>query len=157
DFQDMLAALLDGKVEFMVVGGMALAAHGHPRATKDIDIFVRASPENGVRIVAALKRFGAPLHGVTADAFSTPGLVLQLGVPPRRIDLTTIIDGVEFDEASSDVVTVELNGLRLPVIGRKSLIKNKRAAARPQDLVDVKVLEGRSSSRRTRTGKPKRK
>ncbi len=143
DFRDMLASLLEAGVEFLVVGAHALAFHGLPRATGDIDILVRPTKENASRVVRALQAFGAPLsaHGVTEADFSTAGTVYQLGLPPRRIDLLTAIDGVSFEEAWADRVVATRDGLELSFLSREALVKNKRAAARPKDFVDVEALE----------------
>ena len=132
----------------MLVGGLALADHAEPRATKDMDLWVRASPENARRLFAALRRFGAPLHGAREEEFGIPGLFLQLGVPPLRIDLLTAIDGVAFDDAWPRRVENSLDGARLAVLSRQDLIANKRAAGRPQDRVDVMVLESNAGKKR---------
>ncbi len=143
DFVDMLAALLRARVEFVLVGAHALAAHGLPRATGDIDIFVRASATNAERIFAALADFGAPIaaHGIAASDFAELGNVYQIGLPPRRIDILTEISGVTFDEAWASKIEAEIASLRIPVIGREALLRNKRASARDKDLVDVRELE----------------
>ncbi len=99
DYRDMLQRLHAEGVKFMLVGGYALAAHGHPRSTLDIDLWVMASADNAVAVMRALKRFGAPLREVSAVDFETEGTVLQIGVAPRRIDILTKIDGVCFDDA----------------------------------------------------------
>ncbi len=142
DFRDMLLELAAAGVEHLVVGGHAVAAHGVVRGTLDIDIFVRPSDENAKRVVTALRAWGAPLenHGVTAADFAKPGTVYQLGLPPRRIDILTAIDGVSLDEASEDTVTVSSGSLEFPVIGRRALIANKRASGRHKDLGDVEAL-----------------
>lgn len=143
DFLDMLRALIEADVEFVIVGAHALAVHGVPRATGDIDVFVRPSKENARRVMSALRAFGAPTsaHGVSQSDFETGGNVYQIGLPPRRIDLLTEISGVEFDEAWGSRVSVERSGLPLSFIGREALIRNKRASGRDKDLVDVKTLE----------------
>jgi hypothetical protein len=141
DFRDMLSALSSGDAEFLLVGAYALAAHGLPRATGDMDIWIRRSEENAVRVWRALRRFGAPLTGLTKDDLKTPNLVLQIGVAPRRIDILTSIDAVQFDEAWSDRQIIEVEGLTISVLGRSHLIQNKRAVGRPQDLADVAWLE----------------
>ncbi len=99
DFRDLLRAFIDHDVDFIVVGAHALAAHGHVRATKDLDVWVRAEQDNAIRVVKALVAFGAPLHDLTVDDLATPGVVFQIGVPPVRIDIITEIDGVSFNEA----------------------------------------------------------
>ena len=141
DYRDMLECLLEENVEFLLVGAYAVAVHGHPRATKDMDIWVWANPNNAARVYRALKRFYAPMHQVQEHDFATKGVVFQIGVSPRRIDVTTVIDGVEFPDAYGDRVEVELDGLSVPVISKPYLIANKRASGRPQDLVDADNLE----------------
>ncbi len=145
DFRDMLSALSEEGVEFLLVGAFALAAHGLPRATGDIDIWIRRSPENAERVWRALGRFGAPVLDLTLDDLTTPDLVFQIGVAPRRIDILTSIDGVTFDETWPRRVTVELEGLDVPVIGRAHLIQNKRAAGRAKDLADLAWLDDQPS------------
>ena len=141
DFVEMLSALFEAGAEFLVVGAHALAAHGKPRATGDLDLWVRPSPENAVRVMAALKKFGAPLFDLSLEDLSTPGIVFQMGLPPCRIDLLTGISGVTFDEAWPGRLEATVAGLRLPFLGRAELVKNKRAAGRPKDLVDAAELE----------------
>ena len=144
DFSDMLSTLSEEGVEYLLVGGYALGAHGLPRATKDIDIWVRPTTENAARAFRALARFGAPLQGLTVGDLARKGTILQIGVPPHRIDVMTMIDGVEFEEAWPGRTATEVNGVRIPVIGRAALIRNKRASGRPQDLADVARLEKRT-------------
>ena len=141
DFHDMLSALCAESVEFLLVGAYALAAHGLPRATGDMDIWIRRSDDNAQRLWRALQRFRAPLSDLTIDDLKTPNLVFQIGVAPRRIDILTSIDGVEFDEAWPQRKTIEIEGLSFASIGRTHLIQNKRAVGRPQDLADVARLE----------------
>jgi hypothetical protein len=143
DFRDILVELHDAGAEFVVLGGHAVAYHGHPRATKDLDVLVRATDANAQRVYRALASFGAPLESfaVTADDFATYDGVLQIGVPPLRIDVLTRASGITFDAAVADGESLELEGRRIPVIGRTALLANKRAAARPQDLADVAALE----------------
>lgn len=143
DFRDILALFVEGEVEFLLVGAYALALHGAPRATGDIDLLVHPSAENAERVHAQLARFGAPLRaqGVEAREFACPGLVYQIGLPPRRIDVITEISGVPFDEAWKSRAVVVLDGRPIPYIGREALIRNKRAAGREKDLADVAALE----------------
>jgi hypothetical protein len=141
DYHDMLSALCEEGVEFLVVGAFALAAHGLPRATGDIDIWIRPSPENAQRVWRALHRFGAPTADLTLTDLSNQGIVFQIGVAPRRIDLLTSIDGVQFEAAWARRVTVDLDGLPVPVLSRVDLITNKRASGRPKDLADLAWLE----------------
>ena len=142
DFRDILMCLQQANVAFVIVGAHALAAHGLPRATGDIDILVEPSGENAVRVMRALAAFGAPTHahGVEAGDFATPGQAYQIGLPPRRIDLLTSIDGITFEEAFRSRIEVIVDGLDLPFLGRAALLVNKRAAGRPKDLVDVAML-----------------
>ncbi len=141
DFRDMLSTFGDEQVEYLVVGAYALAAHGRPRATGDLDLWVRPTAANAARVWRALARFGAPLEGLSQSDFAAEGTV-EIGVAPRRVDVLTSIDGVSFDEAWPARLQVEVEGLRLPVIGREHLIRNKRASGRPQDLADAAWLEG---------------
>jgi predicted nucleotidyltransferase len=148
DFRDLLVLLADAGVEFVIVGAYALAFHGAPRASGDIDLFVRPSAVNAGRVFDVLVRFGAPLQsaGVTADDFAQPGAVYQIGLPPRRIDLLTEISGVTFDEAWASRTTAEVEGRTVSFIGREALIKNKEASGRLKDVADVARL------RKTRPG-----
>jgi hypothetical protein len=143
DFRDILELLLEHGAEFVVVGAHALAVHGAARATGDIDIFVQPSPDNAAKVCAALRAFGAPLalHGVSETDFAMPGVIYQLGLPPRRIDIVTRIDGVPFEEAWSGRVVHEVDGLQVPFLGRAELQQNKRAAGRPKDLADLALLD----------------
>jgi hypothetical protein len=145
DFRDLLVLFADGGVEFVIVGAYALAFHGAPRASGDIDLLVRPTAANAARVFDALLRFGAPVEaaGVTAADFARRGVVYQIGLPPRRIDIMTEISGVSFDEVWAARVTAEIDGRAVGVIGRASLLENKRAAGRPKDLADLARLEGR--------------
>lgn len=142
DFEDLLDALDEARVRYLIVGAHALAAHGIPRATGDIDILVQAERGNAARVYEALVQFGAPIeqHRITPADFEVEGDVYQMGLPPRRIDLLTRIDGVTFDEAweGRDVLTYE--GRRLAVLSVRDLVRNKRAAGRPKDLADLELL-----------------
>jgi hypothetical protein len=141
DFAEILAALSDADADFLVVGAHAMAAHQRPRATGDLDIWVRATPENAARVWQALTRFGAPLHELNVEDLSSPGVVFQMGLPPLRIDILTELSGIKFEEAWPNRIVNEFQGQRYSVIGRKDLIRNKRATGRPQDLVDADALE----------------
>jgi len=143
DFRDILVELHKAGARFVVLGGHAVAFHGHPRATKDLDILVESNPDNASRVYAALAAFGAPLSAfeVGVEDFASYDGVLQLGVPPRRIDIINRADGITFAEAVADGESFELDGFAIPVIGRSALIKNKRAAGRAQDIADVKALD----------------
>jgi hypothetical protein len=141
DFRDLLAEFNGRQVEFLLVGAHALAAHGHVRATQDLDVWVRPSPENATRVIAALRAFGAPLHDLTEKDLSTPGLIFQIGVEPIRIDVLTVIDGVQFDEAWAERMISKFADQPVAVLSREHLIKNKLASARTQDLADVEALK----------------
>lgn len=141
DFRDILSAFIEQQVEFLVVGGYAMAAHRFPRATKDLDLWVRPRADNAERVLLALDAFGAPRHGLTVDDLASAGTIYQVGVPPHRVDVITTVDGVPFDQAWTGRVEVNIDGLQVPVIGRAHLIVNKRTVGRPQDLVDADLLE----------------
>jgi len=145
DFRDILSAFFEEQVEFLVVGAYALAAHGLPRATGDIDLWINCSSENAARVWRALKKFGAPISDLTESDLSKAGTVIQLGLAPRRIDILTDITGVQFADARRQLMKVNIEGLEIPVIGRAHLIKNKRAVGRAQDQADVARLEDVSS------------
>lgn len=143
DFLDLLGELLEAGVEFIVVGAHAMAVHGVPRATGDLDVWIRPSPENAMRVVEALTGFGAPLaeHEVTLEDFARAGVVYQIGLPPRRIDLMTSISGVEFEEAWPGRVEVSVGSRRVPFLGRNELLRNKRASGREKDVLDAELLQ----------------
>ena len=145
DYRDMLSAFANAEVDYLVIGAYAMAAHGHPRATGDIDLWVRSTSANANRVLEALSAFGAPLTAVDRNDFQTPDTVFQIGVSPRRIDILTTIEGVDFEEAWSERVAIEIEGLTVPVIGRKHLITNKRALGRQQDLADIERLLDKES------------
>ena len=141
DFVEILQELSVAGADFLVVGAHALAAYERPRTTGDLDVWVRATPENAQRVWNALVKFGAPLVDLTLADLSEPGLTFQMGLPPRRIDVLTDISGVTFEEAWGNRLNVENDGIRYAVIGKTDLIRNKRAAGRPKDLVDADELE----------------
>ncbi len=145
DYRDMLSALSAERVEYLVVGAYALAAHGLPRATGDIDIWIRATPENAGRVWSALQRFGAPYGDLTRNDLVSPGTVFQIGVAPRRIDLLTAIDGVDFESAWSRRESRVIDGLTVPVLCREDLLLNKRSTNRPRDQLDAEWLEQNDS------------
>jgi predicted nucleotidyltransferase len=148
DYKEMLQCLLEEDVRFLLVGAYAVAVYGYPRATKDIDIFVRAAPENASSLMKALARFGAPLSDVSESDFSTEGVVFQIGNSPRRIDILTRISGVEFESAYANRKTISIAGMEVPIISLEDLIANKRATGRTQDLADVEKLEALSSEKK---------
>jgi hypothetical protein len=141
DFRDILSAFIGSKVEFLVVGGYTVAAHRLPRATKGLHIWVRPSPENGERVLNALDAFGAARHDLSASDLATEGTIYQVGVPPNRIDVLTLVEGVQFQDAWRDRSQIDIEGLLIPVIGKTHLITNKRTVRRPQDLLDADLLD----------------
>ncbi len=141
DYLDLLGLLNDGNCDYVIVGAHALAAHGVPRFTGDLDILVRPTCENAGRVLTAVRQFGFSSSDLAAEDFLRPNSVVQLGRFPRRIDLLTSITGVSFDEAFADCVVVEIDGLPVRVLGRNSLIRNKKATGRAKDLADLESLE----------------
>jgi len=149
DFVDLVQSLNAEQCDFVVVGAHALAAHGAPRATGDLDVLVRPDVANSRRVYRALVNFGAPVlaHGVGQDDFAAPGTVYQMGLPPRRIDVLTSISGVSFDEAVAEPVIGRLGPQTVRCIGFDALLRNKRAAGRTKDLADAEALEELRSRR----------
>jgi hypothetical protein len=146
DFVEMLCAFSAAGVEFLVVGAHALAADGVPRATGDLDVWVRSSPENAERVMAALRTFGVPLFDLTIDDLCRDDTVFQIGRPPARIDILTSISGVQFTDAWARRLTVSLSGVDVPLLGRDDFVANKRAAGRPKDLSDLALLDEEESA-----------
>ncbi len=140
DFKDMLSCLSEKGVRFIVVGAYALAAHGYPRATGDIDIWLSNTPENAKKVLDALNTFGAPTGKITQLDLQKIDTVIQLGIEPSRIDLLTGIDGVAFDDAFLNKITVEIDGLKIPILGKDDLLKNKMSTNRDKDLSDIAWL-----------------
>ena len=140
DFVDLLRAFTDAEVRFLVVGAYALAHHGRPRATGDLDVWVEAEPENADRVMRALAGFGAPLSDVTSADFARPGVVLQIGVPPGRIDVLTELTGLEFGDAWRSRESGRFGSLTVDFLGRDDFIRNKRATGRAKDLGDIEGL-----------------
>lgn len=141
DFIDILSAFTEEKVEYMLVGGHAMAFHGYSRATGVIDLWIRISEDNADKVWRALKTFGAPIFDLDRQDLFTPATVFQIGVPPNRIDIINTIDGVEFEEAWHERKTVEIEGRVVPFIGKSHLLINKKATGRAKDLNDVSWLE----------------
>ncbi|MFY9345996.1 MAG: hypothetical protein WAT39_26130 [Planctomycetota bacterium] len=154
DFQDMVLALCEAGAEFLIVGGYAVAWHGHPRSTGDIDLLVRPSAANAERVWQALVRFGAPVTaaGLTVNDLTRKETVYQIGRPPRRIDILTDISGVDFDAAWQRRVESEWRGHKVGMLGLDDLLTNKRASARAKDLADVRELENLRRARHGRRG-----
>ena len=142
DYSEMLQILSNHNVKFLVVGAYAMGAYGCPRATGDIDLWVMASAENSEKTYEALKDFGAPLAQIDTETFNKPGVVFQIGVAPRRIDILTRIDGVKFDLAYEKRNEIEIAGMMVPFVSLKDLIKNKRSTGRPKDILDAENLAG---------------
>ncbi len=141
DFREFLQSLNNNGVHYLVIGGYAVAFHGHPRYTKDLDVWIEVSEENAVRLVLAMGEFGFGSLGLQAEDFTKPGQVVQLGYPPNRIDILTSIRGVEFANAYSKRIQVLVDeGVEASFIDRESLTQNKRATGRAQDLADVENL-----------------
>ena len=141
----MLSCLKDEGVDFIIVGAYALAAHGFPRATGDIDIWVRNSFENAQKVMRALMRFGAPISCFSEEDFTAPDVIVQLGVEPCRIDLMTGIDGVEFDEAWQNKIIITIDDLEIDILSKEDLLRNKLAAGRDKDQGDIVWLEKNQS------------
>ncbi len=141
DFVDLLRAFVAHDVRFLIVGAYALALHGRPRATGDLDVWVDATPENASHVIRALASFGAPMEQISELDFSRPGVVYQLGVAPGRIDILTTLTGITFDEAWGGRVREALGEVPVDFIGRESFIKNKRATGRLKDLGDIEGME----------------
>lgn len=148
DLREFVALLNSHRVEFMVVGGHAVAFHGHPRFTGDIDFLIRPSAQNATHVLEALRAFGFGDLTLSVDDFVKLGNVIQLGRPPNRIDLLTSISGVDFEDAWTSRVRAELDGLPVCFLGWQSLIENKLASGRPKDLADVAKLKAVAAARR---------
>jgi predicted nucleotidyltransferase len=140
DYSEILQILSDHDVKFLVVGAYAMGAYGYVRATGDIDVWVMASADNSEKTYNALKVFGAPLSQIDNGSFKQPGVVFQIGVAPRRIDILTRIDGIQFDQAYEKRNVIEVDGLKIPFISLKDLVTNKLATGRPKDKLDADQL-----------------
>ncbi len=141
DFKDMLLCLQEEKVEFLLVGAYAIAAHGNPRATGDMDLWIKPDPDNGRRVIRALQAFSAPTSGLSVDDFVKDDTIVQIGVVPCRIDLITGIEAVRFDEAWENRVAASVDGLTLFVISKADMLKNKLALNRDKDKSDIAWLQ----------------
>jgi hypothetical protein len=141
DYKEMLQCLAAEGAKYLLVGAYALAAHGYPRATMDIDLWVMPSPENSEAVLRALRRFGAPLRDLTAADLQHDDTIFQIGVAPRRIDLITGVSGLRFEEAFANAIDVEVEGVILRIPSIPDLIRNKKASGRTKDLADVEALE----------------
>jgi hypothetical protein len=140
DFVDLLRTFIAADVRFLVVGAYALAHHGRPRATGDLDVWVDPTPVNAPRVVRALAGFGAPMADIAESDFARPGVVFQMGVPPGRIDILTELTGLAFDEAWPGREAGTFGDVTVDFIGREAFIRNKRATGRAKDLGDIEGL-----------------
>jgi hypothetical protein len=140
DFVDLLRAFIAADVRFLIVGAYALALHGRPRATGDLDVWIDATAENAARVMQALAAFGAPLADVTVDDFSRPGVTYQIGVAPGRIDVLTELTGLSFGEVWPDRMRRPFGDIEADFIGREAFIRNKRATGRAKDLGDIEGM-----------------
>ena len=140
DYKEILQILLRNKVKFLLIGAYAMGAHGYPRATGDIDVWVEPSERNSKKVYASLKEFGAPLKDIKESTFAEKGVVFQIGVAPRRIDFITKVSGLDFDEAYAHKQDVEIEGLKISLVSLNDLIKNKESTGRDKDKLDVKHL-----------------
>ncbi len=146
DYKEMLQCLADEEVKFLLVGAYALAAHGYPRATMDIDIWVMPSLDNATAVLRALGRFGAPLHGLTVEDLQKDDTVFQIGIAPRRIDIITGASGLQFAEALAHSSRIMLESIEIHIPSVDDLIRNKRASGRTKDIADAEALESLKSS-----------
>ena len=144
DFKELLELLNFRGVEYLIVGGYALAFHGAPRYTGDLDVYVKPDPENASRIMEVLEELGFGAVGLKQEDFHVPEQIIQLGVPPVRIDIITSISGVTWDEALSGSVGVTFGGVPTRILGRREFIINKKAVGRSRDLADVEAIGGDS-------------
>ena len=143
DFIDLLQALLEAGTRFLVVGAHSMAVHGVPRATGDLDVWIPPEQENAERAWQALRKFGAPVEGlgVSQSDLESPDTVVQIGLPPRRIDLLTTVTGLDFETAWTNRTMHRVGSLEIPFLGREDLIRNKRALGRAKDRADLEILE----------------
>ena len=141
DYKEMLQILSGNEVKFLLVGAYAMGAYGHLRATGDIDIWVWATTENSEKIYNSLKQFGAPLSEINKNSFAEQGVVFQIGVAPRRIDILSRIDGVDFEDAYEERQIINIDGIDVPLISKQHLIKNKLATGRKKDELDAEQLQ----------------
>lgn len=141
DFKEFIQLLNDNQVKYLIVGGYAVAVHGHPRYTKDLDIWVEMTPENADKLMTALSQFGFGSLGLSSQDFQTPDQIIQLGYPPNRIDLITTPDGVDFETCYNSKLEISINEITIKFIDLENLRKNKKASGRLQDLADLENLQ----------------
>lgn len=155
DFRELLSAFNAHNVKYLIVGGYAVSFHSDPRTTKDLDLFIQPSPENAKAVFLALKDYGAPLDGISAGDFSSPGSVFQIGVAPMRVDILQSIDGVDFEDAWNRRVRARVatnDSLEGNYISAEDLMSNKLASGRPRDLVDADEIRSSLQSNRSAKG-----
>lgn len=140
DFREFLRLLDAHEVEYLLVGGYAVAYHGYPRATQDLDVWVEIDPTNARKLVAVLHEFGFEDPEIASELFLEPDRIVRMGLPPMRLEILTSVSGLEFSEASSSSVDATIDGVRVPVIALADLRRNKAAAGRPKDLADLAEL-----------------
>ncbi len=141
DFREFIALLRKNDVRYLIVGGYAVAFHGHPRYTKDLDVWIWMDQHNAQRLLTALNEFGFHSLDLQPEDFCIPGYVIQLGYPPSRIDLLTAIDGIVFEDCYADRIEIEVEGTIVNFIDLENLKKNKKASGRHQDLADLENLQ----------------
>jgi len=141
DFLDLLRAFIAADVRFLIVGAYALAAHGRPRATGDLDVWINPTRSNARQVIAALREFGAPVTEISETDLASPGIVYQIGVAPGRIDILTDLTALDFDSAWENRVRMPVGDLEADFLGLQDLIANKRAIGRARDLADVEGLD----------------
>ncbi|MCL2335612.1 MAG: hypothetical protein FWC57_06060 [Endomicrobia bacterium] len=141
DYRDILSILNEEKVKFILVGAYAMAVHGYPRATMDIDIWIVADMKNADAVMKSLKRFGAPVQDVKTEDFQQDNLIFQIGVAPRRIDIITSVDGLDFKKAYKRSKIVNIDDIKIRVLSKADIIRNKSASGRTKDLADLEMLK----------------
>ncbi|RPI78961.1 MAG: hypothetical protein EHM45_04645 [Desulfobacteraceae bacterium] len=141
DFKEFIKSLNDNKVRYLVIGAYALAVHGHPRYTKDLDVWIDRTQENSAKLIQALEQFGFGSLGLKKEDFLTPRQVIQLGYPPNRIDLLNDPEGIDFENCYSNKVEIIIDGISVNFIDLENLKKNKKATGRLQDLADIENLK----------------
>ncbi len=145
DFVELFRCLNAHKVEYLIVGGYAVAFHGYPRFTGDLDLFVNPDPENADRVLASLEEFGFGGLGLERDDFMTKDRLVSIGYPPERVDIVSAIDGVTWEEGWTARFPGSFGGTEVFFIGRAELVRNKRATGKPQDRVDADALDAPSA------------
>ena len=141
DFKEFIELLNAHSVRYLVVGGYAVAFHGYPRYTKDLDVWIELSPENADNVIKALEEFGFGSLGIKTDDFLEDDQIIQLGYPPNRIDILTTLKKIKFEDCYNERIEIEIQGVKINFIDLENLKRNKRATGRPQDLADAENLE----------------